>query len=67
MGLLIREPDGDDRQMVAGLTILTWAALLVWGRGGAALVIMGLKWTAAERGGGAGETLDMNTWATKIE
>ena len=40
---------------------------LVWGRGGAALVIMGLKWTAAERGGGAGETLDMNTWATKLE
>ena len=27
MGLLIREPDGDDRQMVAGLTTLTWAAL----------------------------------------
>ena len=27
MGLLIREPDGDDHQMVAGLTTLTWAAL----------------------------------------
>ena len=54
MGLLIREPDGDDRQMVAGLTILTWAALLVWGRGGAALVIMGLKWTAAENRGRGG-------------
>ena len=27
MGLLIRGPDGDDRQMVAGLTTLTWATL----------------------------------------
>ena len=26
MGLLIREPDGDDRQMAASLTTLTWAA-----------------------------------------
>ena len=57
MGLLIREPDGDDRQMVASLTTLTWPLLLnlVWGRGKAVLVIRGLKWTAAEnreRGGG---------------
>ena len=27
MGLLIREPGRDDRQMVAGLTTLIWAAL----------------------------------------
>ena len=27
MGLLTREPDGDDHQMAAGLTTLTWAAL----------------------------------------
>ena len=26
MGLLIREPDGDDRQMAVSLTTLTWAA-----------------------------------------
>ena len=25
MGLLIREPDGNDRQMAASLTTLTWA------------------------------------------
>ena len=26
MGLLIKEPDRDDRQMAASLTTLTWAA-----------------------------------------
>ena len=40
---------------------------LVWERGGAALVIRGLKWTVAEKGGEAGETLDWNTWASKLE
>ena len=40
--------------MVAGLTTLTWAALPRpgVGKGGAALVIMGLIWTAAEKGEG---------------
>ena len=40
--------------------IITWSChqspppILVWGRGGAALVIMGLKWAVAETGGRGG-------------
>ena len=45
MGLLIREPDGDDHQMAASLTTLAWAAppKLGVGKGRAAPVIRGLK------------------------